>query len=297
MRTSVAIFVACLVAAAFGCPTQAATELSCPPARTLVGDNNPAPSNRVVRTYVYHSDAGWLIYHTLANNLTVDRSAQYSISDTSVSGVTEQWTGILQRNPSLSMIGEIKRAPDTGQVFYIESIYDGNKGEVLVVRTVASCNLLPRSTSPEVVASSSLGNAQAGVGSTVAPGPPGPRTIISMLRDAGTFVVPVTINEQITLKFTVDSGAADVSIPADVVLTLFRTGTLTADDFLGKRTYTMADGSTVPSEQFTIRSLKVGDRVVENVTGSIAPVAGGLLLGKVSSVASTPGQLTIRERR
>ena len=101
-----------------------------------------------------------------------------------------------------------------------------------------------------------------------------------MLRDAGTFVVPVTINGEITLKFVVDSGAADVSIPADVVLTLFRTGTLTADDFLGKRTYTMADGSTVPSEQFTIRSLKIGDRVVENVTGSIAPVAGGLLLGQ-----------------
>ena len=55
--------------------------------------------------------------------------------------------------------------------------------------------------------------------------------------------VAVTINGQITLKFVVDSGAADVSVPADVVLTLVRTGTLTGDDFLGKRTYTMADGS------------------------------------------------------
>jgi predicted aspartyl protease len=42
----------------------------------------------------------------------------------------------------------------------------------------------------------------------------------------------------------------------------------------------MADGSTVPSEQFIIRSLKIGDRMVENVTGSIAPVAGSLLLGQ-----------------
>jgi predicted aspartyl protease len=42
----------------------------------------------------------------------------------------------------------------------------------------------------------------------------------------------------------------------------------------------MADGSTVPSRRFRIRSLKVGDRVLENVTGSIAPVAGSLLLGQ-----------------
>ena len=33
----------------------------------------------------------------------------------------------------------------------------------------------------------------------------------------GTFVVPVFINGAITLNFVVDSGAADVSVPADVV--------------------------------------------------------------------------------
>jgi hypothetical protein len=33
-------------------------------------------------------------------------------------------------------------------------------------------------------------------------------------------------NDAITLDFTIDSGAADVSIPADVVMTLMRTGTI-----------------------------------------------------------------------
>jgi uncharacterized protein YjbI with pentapeptide repeats len=92
--------------------------------------------------------------------------------------------------------------------------------------------------------------------------------------------VPVTINGQLTLKFVVDSGAADVSIPADVVGTLVRTETITDADFLGKQIYQMADGSTVPSMRFVIRSLKVGDKTLENVTGSIAPVAGSLLLGQ-----------------
>jgi gag-polyprotein putative aspartyl protease len=101
-----------------------------------------------------------------------------------------------------------------------------------------------------------------------------------MVSDGGTFKVPVTINGQLTLNFTVDSGASDVSVPADVFMTLVRTGTITDADFLDKQTYKMADGSTVPSQRFVIRSLKVGDKTLENVVGSIAPVAGGLLLGQ-----------------
>jgi gag-polyprotein putative aspartyl protease len=105
-------------------------------------------------------------------------------------------------------------------------------------------------------------------------------TIVPMISDGGTFRIPVTINDELTLKFVIDSGAADVSVPADVVTTLVRTGTITDTDFLGKQTYKLADGSTVPSQQFVIRSLKVGDKTLENVVGSIAPVAGGLLLGQ-----------------
>jgi clan AA aspartic protease (TIGR02281 family) len=96
----------------------------------------------------------------------------------------------------------------------------------------------------------------------------------------GVFVVPVLINGVLTLNFMVDSGASDVSIPADVVLTLMRTGTLRDADFLGKRTYRLADGSAVPSQTFRIRVLKVGDRQIENVTGSVGAAEGSLLLGQ-----------------
>ena len=103
---------------------------------------------------------------------------------------------------------------------------------------------------------------------------------VPMVKEGRTFSVPVLINNTITLKFLVDSGASDVSVPADVVSTLLRTGTLTDSDFLGLQTYTLADGSKVPSQTFRIRSLKVGDRVMENVTGSVAGVNGSLLLGQ-----------------
>jgi len=105
-------------------------------------------------------------------------------------------------------------------------------------------------------------------------------TLIPLQFEGGTFHVPVSINNALTLNFVLDSGAADVSIPADVVLTLMRTGTIRPADFLGDKTYTLADGSTLPSVTFRIKSLRIGDKVVENVTGSLAPIKGGLLLGQ-----------------
>jgi len=96
----------------------------------------------------------------------------------------------------------------------------------------------------------------------------------------GHFVVPVRINDTITLDFAIDSGADDVVIPADVVLTLIRAGTIGKADFNGSAVYTLADGSQVPSERFIIRTLKIGMVVIHNVQASVAPPEGGLLLGQ-----------------
>jgi hypothetical protein len=101
-----------------------------------------------------------------------------------------------------------------------------------------------------------------------------------MERNGGVYVVPVRFNDIITLDAVVDSGASDVSIPADIVLTLMRTKTVTEEDFLGKQTYVLADGSKVPSQQFRIRSLRVGNKTVRNVVASIASVNATILLGQ-----------------
>jgi hypothetical protein len=75
--------------------------------------------------------------------------------------------------------------------------------------------------------------------------PPSPQDEIPLSRRKGIFVVPGLINETITLGFILDSGAADVQIPVDVVMTLARAGTISDSDFLGTQTYTMADGTTL----------------------------------------------------
>jgi hypothetical protein len=47
---------------------------------------------------------------------------------------------------------------------------------------------------------------------------------IPFISEHATFVVRVVINDRITLNFTIDSGASDLSIPADVFSTLTRAG-------------------------------------------------------------------------
>lgn len=96
----------------------------------------------------------------------------------------------------------------------------------------------------------------------------------------GVFQVPVTINGAISLNFLVDSGAADVSIPIDVFSTLVRAGTITDADITGSSTYVTATGDKTELPTFVIRSLKVGRTTIHNVSGSVAPAQGSLLLGQ-----------------
>jgi clan AA aspartic protease (TIGR02281 family) len=96
----------------------------------------------------------------------------------------------------------------------------------------------------------------------------------------GAYVVPVLVNGLLPLKFIVDSGSADVSIPADVASTLKKLGTLSGADLLGSKTYLLADGSKVSSEIYRIESLKIGGLVMQNVTVRVSAEKSSLLLGQ-----------------
>jgi clan AA aspartic protease (TIGR02281 family) len=103
---------------------------------------------------------------------------------------------------------------------------------------------------------------------------------IPLVREHGTLQVPVVINGKISLNFTIDSGATDVTIPANVFFSLSRQGTVSPQDFLDKRAYQLADGSTEFAQRFRIRSLRVGQLELRDVIASVIPSAGSLLLGQ-----------------
>ncbi len=122
---------------------------------------------------------------------------------------------------------------------------------------------------------------------------------VPMERDRdSTYRVSGLVNDKTSLDFTVDSAASDVAIPADVVDKMVRAGSLQSGDFLGNKTYMLADGSRAVSRTFRIRSLKVGSLVMENVIGSVAeangtPLLGQSFLGRFGSWAIDNGNRTL----
>jgi clan AA aspartic protease (TIGR02281 family) len=105
-------------------------------------------------------------------------------------------------------------------------------------------------------------------------------TEIALLSEHGILHVPVLVNNSVALNFIVDSGASDVTVPEDVAKTLMRNGTLTSADYRGMRTYMLADGTQMPSQMFMLRSIKVGDREIRNITAIISRRGSMLLLGQ-----------------
>lgn len=103
---------------------------------------------------------------------------------------------------------------------------------------------------------------------------------ISLENHDGIYELPARINGVLTLKFILDTGASDVNIPADVALTLLRTGTITESDFLPGTVYRLADGSLIRSSRLTIRKIEIGGITINNVPASVGTASSSLLLGQ-----------------
>ena len=96
----------------------------------------------------------------------------------------------------------------------------------------------------------------------------------------GVYRLPVKINGVLTLKFILDTGAAEVNIPADVALTLLRTETITKSDFLPGRFYETVEGNISENSRFNIRELDIGGIKISQVSACVGSAKGSLLLGQ-----------------
>jgi len=101
-------------------------------------------------------------------------------------------------------------------------------------------------------------------------------------------MLPVRINDAVTIPFVLDSGASDVSVPEDVFKTLLRTRTVTESDLLSPGTYINADGAGRSKQRFTLHELRVGDQVIRDIVASVAPDKADPLLGQ-SFLGQLPG--------
>src|SRR5258706_4670455 len=106
------------------------------------------------------------------------------------------------------------------------------------------------------------------------------RLVVPLENFQGIYMVPAIVNGVMNLKFAVDSGASNVTIPADVVASLVKAGSITNVDFLGQGIYSLADGSKAQSRIIRLRSVKVGDVLIEDVRANETPENSPLLLGQ-----------------
>ena len=123
----------------------------------------------------------------------------------------------------------------------------------------------------------------------------GPRDEIPLTPEGKLFVVPARINDAISLPFILDSGASDVQIPVDVVMTLARAGTISDNDLRETQTCTLADGSRVRCYELMLRELRLGNHIVRNVVASIGPPKRACFCsGRAFSPVSGYGRSTTR---
>ena len=96
----------------------------------------------------------------------------------------------------------------------------------------------------------------------------------------GDYTVPVRVDDAVTAKFVVDSGAAIVSLPKNIVDDLTKSGAIQPSDMIGRDTYVTADGKHHKGTLLMLRRIEVGGHVATNVMAGVAPEHADPLLGQ-----------------
>ncbi|MBW2937540.1 retroviral-like aspartic protease family protein [Aureisphaera sp. CAU 1614] len=117
------------------------------------------------------------------------------------------------------------------------------------------------------------------------------KNVIKIKKSGGVYLIPTIING-INMDFIFDTGASKITISEVEALFLIKQGTLTKDDFLGVQNFQIADGSISEGSIINLRTVQIGNRVLNNVKASIVHnTSAPLLLGQ--SALNQFGQITI----
>jgi len=109
---------------------------------------------------------------------------------------------------------------------------------------------------------------------------PSGRREASLTKRGGNLTLDVTLNRTTTVRMELDSGASAVVIPKYLALRLAGEGTLTSADFVGWRSYVLADGKEHRLPEYRLRAITVAGVTVTNVLCAVEDDGASLLLGR-----------------
>lgn len=117
------------------------------------------------------------------------------------------------------------------------------------------------------------------------------KTVVKMQQHGGVYKVPITVNS-VSLNFIFDTGASDISISSAEAYVLYKNGDLLKEDILGDIQFVDATGKISTGTQINLRRVKIGNKVLNNVSASVVDnLNAPLLLGQ--SALSQFGKVTI----
>lgn len=119
--------------------------------------------------------------------------------------------------------------------------------------------------------------------------------MVKMSEENGVYKIPVEINGS-NMNFIFDTGASIISISATEALFLYKQGTLSEDDFLGQVDFQDATGAISQGTIIRLRSVKIGNKTLENVEASVVHNAVAPLLFGQSALAKF-GKVSIDYKR
>lgn len=92
--------------------------------------------------------------------------------------------------------------------------------------------------------------------------------IIQMVEDKGVYKIPCEING-LKVKMVFDTGAATVSLSQSLAEMMLDNNYISTSDFIGKSKSLTADGRIIDHTELMLRSLKIGDIVINSVKAAV----------------------------
>ena len=105
---------------------------------------------------------------------------------------------------------------------------------------------------------------------------------IRMVKENGVYYVPIEVNG-LNLRFIFDTGASSISISSAEAAVMYRQGLITEDDILGASQMQDATGGISTGVVVNLRTVKVGDIVLNNIQATVVDnIQAPLLLGQTA---------------
>jgi len=123
----------------------------------------------------------------------------------------------------------------------------------------------------------------------------GEKTVVMMEKINGVYQIPIEVNG-VKMFFIFDTGASIISISETEAAFLYKQGKLTKDDIKGTANFSDANGDISEGTIIVLKTIKIGNRVLENIEASVVHNLNAPLLFGQSALGKF-GKISINNKR